>query len=104
MILILLHCCHCLCGHNLDATDVQPPFPANIGLYGCPTTVTNVETVAVAPTILRRGGSWFASFGRKNNAGTKLFCISGHVNRPCTVEGESEERASEREQRAVLLV
>lgn len=66
----------------------QPPFPANIGLYGCPTTVTNVETVAVAPTILRRGGSWFAGLGRKNNTGTKLFCISGHVNRPCTVEEE----------------
>jgi len=67
---------------------MKPPFPANIGLYGCPTTVTNVETVAVAPTICRRGGDWFASFGRKNNAGTKLFCISGHVNKPCTVEEE----------------
>jgi NADH dehydrogenase (ubiquinone) flavoprotein 1 len=48
---------------------LKPPFPANVGLYGCPTTVTNVETVAVAPTILRRGPEWFASFGRKNNAG-----------------------------------
>ena len=67
---------------------LKPPFPANVGLYGCPTTVTNVETVAVAPTILRRGPEWFASFGRKNNAGTKLFCISGHVNQPCTVEEE----------------
>jgi NADH dehydrogenase (ubiquinone) flavoprotein 1 len=67
---------------------LKPPFPANVGLYGCPTTVTNVETVAVAPTILRRGAEWFASFGRKNNAGTKLFCISGHVNNPCTVEEE----------------
>lgn len=67
---------------------LKPPYPANIGLFGCPTTVTNVETVAVAPTILRRGGSWFAGFGRKNNAGTKLFCISGHVNNPCTVEEE----------------
>jgi len=67
---------------------LKPPFPANIGLYGCPTTVTNVETVAVAPTILRRGSSWFAGFGRKNNTGTKLFCISGHVNNPCTVEEE----------------
>jgi NADH dehydrogenase (ubiquinone) flavoprotein 1 len=47
-----------------------------------------VETVAVSPTILRRGPEWFAQFGRKNNAGTKLFCISGHVNRPCTVEEE----------------
>jgi len=67
---------------------LKPPFPANVGLYGCPTTVTNVETVAVAPTILRRGGSWFAGFGRPNNTGTKLFCISGHVNNPITVEEE----------------
>lgn len=67
---------------------LKPPFPANCGLYGCPSTVTNVETVAVSPTILRRGGSWFASFGRKGNAGTKLFCISGHVNNPITVEEE----------------
>jgi NADH:ubiquinone oxidoreductase subunit F (NADH-binding) len=59
-----------------------------VGLYGCPSTVTNVETIAVAPTILRRGPEWFSSFGRKNNAGTKLYCISGHVNRPCTVEEE----------------
>ena len=67
---------------------LKPPFPANAGLYGCPTTVTNVETVAVCPTIMRRGGSWFSSFGRVNNRGTKLFCISGHVNNPCTVEEE----------------
>jgi len=67
---------------------LKPPFPANVGLYGCPTTVTNVETVAVAPTIMRRGGDWFASFGRPKNSGTKLFCISGHVNKPCTVEEE----------------
>jgi len=67
---------------------LKPPFPANAGLYGCPTTVTNVETIAVSPTILRRGPEWFASFGRKNNAGTKLFCISGHVNNPITVEEE----------------
>jgi NADH dehydrogenase (ubiquinone) flavoprotein 1 len=67
---------------------LKPPFPAGVGLYGCPTTVTNVETIAVSPTILRRGADWFSSFGRKNNAGTKLFCISGHVNKPCTVEEE----------------
>ena len=65
---------------------LKPPFPANMGLYGCPTTVNNVESIAVAPTILRRGGAWFAGFGAKNNAGTKLFCISGHVNKPCNVE------------------
>ncbi|KNE71437.1 NADH dehydrogenase [ubiquinone] flavoprotein 1, mitochondrial [Allomyces macrogynus ATCC 38327] len=67
---------------------LKPPFPADVGLFGCPTTVSNVETVAVAPTILRRGGAWFASFGRPRNQGTKLFCISGHVNQPCTVEEE----------------
>lgn len=67
---------------------IKPPFPANAGLYGCPTTVTNVETVAVCPTILRRGAAWFASFGRPNNSGTKLFCISGNVNNPTTVEEE----------------
>ncbi|KAG5441441.1 ndufv1NADH dehydrogenase flavoprotein subunit 1 [Clonorchis sinensis] len=67
---------------------LKPPFPADIGLFGCPTTVTNVETVAVSPTICRRGGEWFASFGRERNRGTKLFNISGHVNNPCTVEEE----------------
>ncbi|WP_102958280.1 NADH-quinone oxidoreductase subunit NuoF [Mangrovicella endophytica] len=65
---------------------LKPPFPANMGLYGCPTTVNNVESIAVAPTILRRGGAWFAGIGRPNNVGTKLFMISGHVERPCTVE------------------
>lgn len=67
---------------------MKPPFPANVGVYGCPSTVTNVETVAVVPTILRRGPDWFKSFGRKGNAGTKLFCIGGHVNNPITVEEE----------------
>ncbi len=67
---------------------LKPPFPANVGLYGCPTTVNNVESVAVVPTILRRGPEWFAGFGAERNAGTKLFCISGHVERPCTVEEE----------------
>src|SRR5262247_1736067 len=65
---------------------LKPPFPANMGLYGCPTTVNNVETIAQVPDILRRGAAWFASIGRPNNTGTKLFCISGHVNRPCNVE------------------
>ena len=65
---------------------LKPPFPAGAGLYGCPTTVNNVESIAVAPTILRRGAAWFSSFGRENNKGTKLFQISGHVNRPCVVE------------------
>jgi NADH-quinone oxidoreductase subunit F len=65
---------------------LKPPFPANAGLYGAPTTVNNVESIAVAPTILRRGADWFASFGREGNAGTKVFSISGHVNAPCNVE------------------
>jgi NADH-quinone oxidoreductase subunit F len=65
---------------------LKPPFPAGVGLYGCPTTVNNVETIAVAPTILRRGGAWFAGIGRPKNEGTKVFCISGHVNTPCNVE------------------
>jgi len=65
---------------------LKPPFPANVGLYGCPTTVNNVESIAVAPDILRRGAAWFAGIGRPNNTGTKLFCISGHVNKPCNVE------------------
>ena len=67
---------------------LKPPFPAAVGLYGRPTTINNVETIAVAPTIMRRGGAWFAGLGRPNNTGTKVFCISGHVNKPCTVEEE----------------
>ncbi|GFZ45040.1 NADH-ubiquinone oxidoreductase 51 kDa subunit [Saitozyma sp. JCM 24511] len=67
---------------------LKPPFPADVGLFGCPSTVANVETVAVAPTIARRGGAWFAGFGRERNSGTKVFCVSGHVNNPCVVEEE----------------
>ena len=65
---------------------MKPPFPAGAGLYGCPTTVNNVESIAVVPTILRRGAEWFAGFGRPNNAGVKLFGLTGHVNTPCVVE------------------
>ena len=67
---------------------MKPPFPANAGVWGCPTTVNNVESIAVAPTILRRGADWFAGIGRPHNTGTKVFCISGHVNKPCNVEEE----------------
>jgi len=67
---------------------LKPPFPAAVGVYGCPSTVNNVETIAVAPTILRRGHEWFAGLGRPKNAGTKIFSISGHVERPCNVEEE----------------
>jgi NADH-quinone oxidoreductase subunit F len=67
---------------------LKPPFPAQVGLYGCPTTVNNVETIAVVPTILRRGAAWFAGIGRPKNSGTKIYCLSGHVNTPCNVEEE----------------
>ena len=67
---------------------LKPPFPASVGLYGMPTTVNNVETIAVVPSIIRRGHDWFSKLGRKNNTGSKIFCISGHVNNPCNVEEE----------------
>lgn len=67
---------------------LKPPFPANVGLYGCPTTVNNVESIAVISAIMRRGAAWFDGIGKPNNTGTKLFNISGHVNNPCTVEEE----------------
>jgi NADH-quinone oxidoreductase subunit F len=65
---------------------LKPPFPAAMGVYGCPSTVNNVESIAVVPEILRRGGAWFAGIGRANNTGTKLMCVSGHVNKPATFE------------------
>ena len=67
---------------------LKPPFPANAGLWGCPTTVNNVETIATVSTIIRRGSSWFSSLGRERNHGTKIFCVSGHVEKPCNVEEE----------------
>ncbi len=71
---------------NKGQPRLKPPFPAGAGLYGCPTTINNVESIAVVPTILRRGAPWFAAIGKPGNTGTKLFCISGHVNKPCNVE------------------
>jgi NADH-quinone oxidoreductase subunit F len=65
---------------------LKPPFPAGAGVYGCPTTVNNVESIAVTPEILRRGADWFAGFGRPKNTGTKLMSASGHINRPGVVE------------------
>jgi NADH-quinone oxidoreductase subunit F len=65
---------------------LKPPFPAGAGIYGCPTTVNNVETIAVVGTILRRGADWFAQFGTEKSTGTKLFAGSGHLNKPCVVE------------------
>ncbi|MFV9875969.1 MAG: NADH-quinone oxidoreductase subunit NuoF [Rickettsiales endosymbiont of Dermacentor nuttalli] len=67
---------------------LKPPFPAGVGLYGYPTTINNVESISVVPTILRRGSDWFSGLGRPNNTGTKIFSISGHVNKPCNVEEE----------------
>jgi len=66
----------------------KPPFPAGVGVWGCPTTVNNVETIADVATVLRRGAAWFADLGPENNNGTKIFCISGHVETPCCVEEE----------------
>jgi NADH-quinone oxidoreductase subunit F len=75
---------------SLEGNKGQPrlktPFPALVGLYGCPTVINNVESIAVVPTILRRGADWFKSFGSENNYGTKLYCLSGHINKPCVVE------------------
>src|SRR3954470_16205990 len=65
---------------------LKPPFPAGAGLYGCPTTGNNVESIAVVPTILRRSPEWVAGIGNPKNEGTKLFQLSGHVNCPCVVE------------------
>ncbi len=61
---------------------IRPPFPAVVGLYGSPTVINNVETLSAVPEILRRGGEWYAGLGSPKNGGTRLFCISGHVNRP----------------------
>ena len=59
-----------------------PPFPAVVGLYGCPTVINNVETLSSVPAIILRGGEWYAGLGTPKNGGTRLFRISGHVNRP----------------------
>src|SRR2546425_3065159 len=61
---------------------LKPPFPAAYGVFGCPTTINNVETLANVPFIVERGASWFASIGRERNSGPKLYCVSGHVKRP----------------------
>ncbi len=73
---------------NKGQPRLKPPFPALIGLYGCPTVINNVESIAVVPDILKRGAAWFAGIGREKNTGTKIFCISGHVNKPINVEEE----------------
>jgi NADH-quinone oxidoreductase subunit F len=65
---------------------LKPPFPATVGLYGCPTVINNVETLSNLPHIINRGADWYTTLGPKNNHGPKLFCLSGHVNRPGTYE------------------
>ncbi len=64
----------------------KPPFPANYGLYGCPTTINNTETLASVPVILQKGGQWFLELGKPNNGGCKLFSVTGHVNKPGNYE------------------
>lgn len=64
----------------------KPPFPASYGLFGRPTTINNTETLASVPMILRKGGQWFADLGKPNNGGSKIFCVSGHVNNPGNFE------------------
>ena len=64
----------------------KPPFPASYGLYGKPTTINNTETFAAVPSIIRNGGEWFLNLGKPNNGGTKIFSVSGHVNRPGNYE------------------
>jgi NADH-quinone oxidoreductase subunit F len=65
---------------------LRPPFPAVVGLYGCPTAINNVETLCNVPLILTRGPGWFASLGPEKNGGPKLYCISGHVEKPGVYE------------------
>lgn len=64
----------------------KPPFPANYGLYGMPTTVNNTETLASVPLIMEKGADWFLKLGKPNNGGTKIFCVSGHVEKPGNYE------------------
>ncbi len=61
---------------------IRPPFPAVVGLYGCPTVINNAETLSSVPAIILKGGEWYAGLGTPKNGGTRLFCIAGHVNRP----------------------
>ncbi|ETO91146.1 MAG: NADH oxidoreductase (quinone), F subunit [Candidatus Xenolissoclinum pacificiensis L6] len=73
---------------NRGMPRLKPPFPAVAGLYSSPTIVNNIETIASVPAIVRNGSTWFNTLGVKGAEGTKLFCISGHVNQPCVVEEE----------------
>jgi NADH-quinone oxidoreductase subunit F len=64
----------------------KPPFPAGFGLFGRPTTINNTESLASVPVILQHGGQWFLELGKPNNGGTKIFCVTGHVNKPGNYE------------------
>src|ERR1700729_4616000 len=61
---------------------IKPPFPATVGLYGCPTVINNVETLSTVPAVIRQGGDWYAALGTPKNGGTRLYSISGHINKP----------------------
>ncbi|MEG3638143.1 NADH-quinone oxidoreductase subunit NuoF [Magnetococcus sp. PR-3] len=67
---------------------LKPPFPANVGLYGCPTVINNVETLSSVPSIIEKGGDWYSKLGVEKSSGTKLFSVSGHVNKPGNYEVE----------------
>ena len=71
---------------NRGYPRVKPPFPAQFGLWGCPTTINNIETIANVPVILNRGWEWFSKIGAPKQPGTLLYGISGHVNRPGVYE------------------
>ena len=60
----------------------KPPFPANFGLWGCPTTINNIETLANIPPIIDNGGEWFSKIGEPKHAGSLLYGLSGHINKP----------------------
>ena len=65
---------------------LKPPFPAVVGLFGCPTVINNVETLACVPPIIVKGAEWYAKLGCEKNGGNRLFCVSGHVNKPGVYE------------------
>jgi NADH-quinone oxidoreductase subunit F len=65
---------------------LKPPFPAVVGLFGCPTVINNVETIACVPPIINKGAEWYAQLGCAKNGGNRLFCVSGHVNKPGVYE------------------
>jgi len=61
---------------------LKPPFPAVVGLFGCPTVINNVETISCVPPIINKGAGWYAKLGSGKDGGNRIFCVSGHVNKP----------------------